>query len=86
MTATAIPRMGISSFTYIPPPATKAITSISKPTTFIFSTLNPCRAQLLFQCLLYQLFGFRFIVRVGGKVKKPAPQSYLEVKALVCPK
>ena len=35
---------------------------------------------------LFQLFGFRCIICVWGKGnKKPAPQSYLEVKALALP-
>ena len=51
------------------------------------STLIRAGHNFLLLPTLSQLFGFRCIVRVGeeGNKKKPAPQSYLEVKALALP-
>jgi hypothetical protein len=70
------------------PPIKKATTAAVIIIFFIFKSLYPCRAQPFIFRLLYKLFGIRCIVRVGEEdnKKKPAPQSYLEVKALVCPK
>ena len=87
MAATAIPRTGMSSLTYIPPAATKAIMLMSKPTTFfMFFTLIRAGRNFLF---LPTLKAFRLPLdrsRWGRRQqKKPAPQSYLEVKALALP-
>ena len=74
MAATAIPRTGMSSLTYIPPAATKAIMLMSKPTTFfMFFTLIRAGRNFLFLPTLSQLFGFRCIVRVWGIGNKKSP-------------
>ena len=85
MAATAIPRTGMSSLTYIPPAATKAIMLMSKPTTFfMFFTLIRAGRNFLFRLLSLKAFRLPMHRSRWGRrqQKKPAPQSYLEVKAL----
>ena len=88
MAATAIPRTGMSSLTYIPPAATKAIMLMSKPTTFfMFFTLIRAGRNFLFRLLSLKAFRLPLHLSRWGRrqQKKPAPQSYLEVKALALP-
>ena len=88
MAATAIPRTGMSSLTYIPPAATKAIMLMSKPTTFfMFFTLIRAGRNFLFRLLSLKAFRLPLHRSRWGRrqQKKPAPQSYLEVKALALP-
>ena len=73
MAATAIPRTGMSSLTYIPPAATKAIMLMSKPTTFfMFFTLISCRAQLLISAYSKSFSASAGSLALGKKATKKA--------------